>query len=162
MAAPTQQVQVSSWRIGTRRHGARLPLPWYGVSVGVLLHLYRWLVLVVAQPSSWITALGALVFGIVLLCALSAAHLALHAPHSWRWRAPALGAFTALGETIASLVLTLAHQERVGRTVATLGDWPQMALNILLTRVLVVSLFALVLAIVFTALQKTTGFRTEK
>lgn len=142
---------------GIRTH--RLPLPWYGTATGVVLHLYRCFVLAVIVPRGWGAVIGTLALGVVLLCAASAAHLANHAPHSWRWRAPALGAFIALGEALTSLVLIAAGAERIGRATAVWGDWPQLALSILLSRVLVVALFALVLAVMVKALTTRTEGR---
>jgi hypothetical protein len=129
--------------------------PLYGISVGVVSRLYRWIVLSLLVPHGDTLILFEMGFGIALLCALCAAHLANYPLPHWRWRAPALGAFAALGESATSLVLTLAHEERLIRLTATLADWPGTALNILLTRTLLISLFALVLSGVVLALRKT-------
>ena len=65
------------------------------------------------------------------------------------------------GETIASLVLTLVNQERVGRSLATLGDLPGTALNTIATRALIVALFAAALAVVVVGLRKGEEVRSE-
>jgi hypothetical protein len=131
-----------------------LSLPWYGFGTGVVLRMYRWFVLALLVPDGWAMLLGLIAGGVVLLCALSAGHLANFTLKSWRWRAPALGVFVALGEAVTSFGLTLVHQERMGRSIATMADWPSAALNALVTRVLIVSVFALVLSIMVLALRK--------
>jgi hypothetical protein len=127
---------------------------WYGVAVGVAARLYRWFVLAVLVPRGTQQVVLELGVGAALICALSAVHLANYTLKRWVWRAPALGAFIALGESATSLVLAFAHQERLGRGVATVADWPNTALKILETRVGLVSVFALVLAGVVAILQK--------
>jgi hypothetical protein len=131
-----------------------LSLPLYGIACGILVRLYRWGVLALVTPEAWGAILIAIAVGVTLMCALATGHLANFTLRSWRWRAPALGALIGAGESVASFVLTLVHQERVGRTIATLGDWPGTALNAVATRTLIVSLFALALAAVVVGLRK--------
>jgi hypothetical protein len=138
----------------TRLRRISLWLPGYGIGIGVVVRLYRWGVLSVIAPEGWGAVLGTIAIGVLLICALATGHLMNFSLPSWKWRAPALGAFLALGESAMSLVLTFLHQERLGRALATVADWPSSALNILLTRVLVVSLYALVLAAVVVALRR--------
>ena len=132
-----------------------LSLSWYGVGIGIVVRLYRWGILSFVVPATWGLILASISGGLILLCALSVGHLMNFTVRSWRWRAPALGAFITLGESATSLVLILVHQERMGRALATLSDWPREVRDILVTRVVAVSLFALVLAAVVLALRKT-------
>ena len=150
-------VHTIEWKIEEQAAWRRLTLslPWFGFASGIVLHAYRWAALSAFAPRGPGAILVEVAVGVALMCALTAAHLANFTLRSWRWRAPALGAFIALGEGGASLALTLSHQERLGRAAATLAEWPAGALTILLTRVLVVALFALVLSVVVAALRRT-------
>jgi hypothetical protein len=148
--------EQTAWRRFT------LSLPWFGVASGVALHAYRWGALSTLVPRELSVVLAEVAIGVALLCALTAGHLANYTLRSWRWRAPALGAFIALGESATALVLTMLHLERLGRAEATLADWPASVLTILLTRVVVVSLFALILSVVVAALRKTVERSEER
>jgi hypothetical protein len=145
-----------AWKIEhqTTLRRLSLSLPLYGIVCGFLLRAYRWGALALVAPSSWVSIVATIAIGVVLMCALATGHLANFTLRSWRWRAPALGALFGVGETIASLVLTLLHQERVGRTLATTADLPGTALTAIGTRALVVSLFAVALAAVVAGLRK--------
>ena len=152
-----------AWQIEhkTRLRRFSLSLPLYGVGCGILVRLYRWGVLTLATPEAWGAILVSIAVGVALMCALATGHLANFTLRSWRWRAPALGALIGAGEGIASLVLTLLHQERVGRSLATMTEWPGTALNAVVTRALIVSLFAAVLAVVVVGLRKTEEEKSE-
>jgi hypothetical protein len=145
-----------AWKIEhqTRLRRVVLSLPWYGLGCGVILRAYRWLVLTALAPAGWGSILITITIGVVLICALATAHLANFTLRTWRWRAPLLGAFFGLGESLASLVLTLLGQERMGRSAATLAEWPATLLNVLLTRTVIVSLFALALGAVVVGLRE--------
>jgi hypothetical protein len=138
-----------------------LSLPLYGIACGILIRLYRWGVLALITPEGWGAILITIAVGVVLICALATGHLANFTLRSWRWRAPALGALIGAGEGLASLVLTLVHQERVGRSLATMGELPGTLLNAVVTRALVVSLFAAALAVVVVGLRKGEEERSE-
>ena len=137
-----------------------LNLAWYGVGIGVVMRLYRWGVLVAIAPESLGAVLGTIGFGVILLCVLVTGHLANRSLKSWPWRVPAIAALITLGESVTSLVLTLLHQERLGRGPATLADWPGSVVSILVSRVLIVFVFALVLSGVVVAIRKAAD-RTE-
>jgi len=139
-----------------------LSLPWFGFASGLVLHAYRWAALSALVPRQLGVILAEVAIGVALMCVFTTGHLANYTLRSWRWRAPALGAFIALGESVAALVLTLLHMEQLGRADATLADWPASVLTILLTRVVVVSLFALVLSVVVAALRKTVERSEER
>ncbi len=138
-----------------------LSLPFYGLGCGVLLRLYRWGVLALVAPEAWVAILATIAIGVAIMCALATGHLANFTLRSWRWRAPALGALMGAGETLASLVLTLVNQERIGRSLATMGDLPGTALNTIVTRALIVSLYAAALAVVVVGLRKNEETKSE-
>ncbi len=126
----------------------------FALLTGFALRGYRWMVLAVLQPDRALLLVIAVLAGVAMLGAMAAGHLANYPLRSWKWRAPAFGALAAAGESLASLTLTVLGQERVGRSVATWADWLPMSLTILITRVLVVALFAAVLAVVVHVVQR--------
>lgn len=141
--------ELSAWRrLSVSRLGS-------GVAIGVIVRGYRWLMLTLFPSPSGALVLVLLVSGLALLCGLATLHLANFTLRSWRTRAPLLGVIIALGEAATSLVLVALGQERIGRVVATFGDWPSIAFGILYSRLIVVSLFALVLAAAVLVLRKT-------
>lgn len=145
-----------AWRLEEpsflRRLTLRL-LP-YALTVGVALRLYRWAVLTLLAPEGPLLLIVAVVLGTGVLGALTAGHLASFPLLAWKWRAPLFGVCVALGESLTSLLLTLAGQERVGRAAATLADWLPNTLWLLATRVAVVAAFAAVLAVVVHLVQR--------
>lgn len=146
-----------AWKIEELTAGRRLvlALPLFATGAGVVLRLYLWAALGAAAAWGWAVVLVVLIAGVAMLCGLATLHLANFTLRAWRWRAPAFGAYVALGEVATSLVLTLLGQERVRGVTATLADWVPTSLTTLVTRVVAVSLYALVLAAVVTALRRT-------
>ncbi len=126
----------------------------YALLTGVVVRAYRWLVLAVLQPDRALLLVVAVVVGIAVLCAMAAGHLANFPLRSWKWRAPAFGALVAAGESIASVGLQLLGQERIGRAIATWADLVPMTITTLLTRVVVIAVFAAVLAVVVQLVQR--------
>lgn len=153
MAFPRHTQQWSVTELSGARRLA-VSLPWFGMLIGVVLRAYRWAVLAFIPATSGALVLAALVVGLALLCGLSTLHLANYTLRAWRGRAPALGAFIAVGESAASLALIAVGQERYVRAAATFADWPGAAFGILYSRVLVVSLYALALAAVVIVLRR--------
>lgn len=115
---------------------------------GVTLRLFRAVVLSIATPSGWLALGASFALGLVFLLGMAAAHLGNFPVHRWLWRAPAFGALTGTAEAITSLVLVAVGREPLGSARATLRDWPSMAFNMVVTRTVVICLFALVLAAV--------------
>ena len=115
---------------------------------GVALRLYRALVLSLIAPSGWLVLGVGLAVGLVFLLGMAAAHLGNFPVQRWLWRAPAFGALAGAAEALTSLALVAMSREPLGSTRATLGDWPSMAFSMIVTRTVVICLFALVLAAV--------------
>jgi hypothetical protein len=138
-----------AWRLEEPSLLRRLTLAIVPVALvtGIALRLYRWSILALLQPDGPLLLIVAVLVGLSFLGAMSAGHLANFTLRSWKWRAPVFGLTVAVGESAVSLALTLLGLERVGRSTASLGDWLPMSLTTLVSRVLVVSLFALVLAV---------------
>jgi hypothetical protein len=78
---------------------------------------------------------------------MATVHLSRFPLREWTWRAPAFGALESAFESIVSLGLILANREPLGTGAATLGDWPGIAGTIFLRHVIVISAFALLLAL---------------
>jgi hypothetical protein len=152
-AFPRESIAWHLERVTTLRR-LSLSLSFYGVVVGVLARTYRWVALTVIAPTGLAGILGSISVGVVLICGLAALHLANFTLKSWRWRAPALGAVIGVGEMATSLGLTALGQERLGRAVATFADWPGSAVSVVISRTVVVTLFAAVLAAVVVALRR--------
>lgn len=115
---------------------------------GVALRLYRALVLSLVAPSGWLVLGAGLAVGLVFLLGMAAAHLGNFPVQRWLWRAPAFGALAGAAEALTSLALVAASREPLGSTRATLRDWPSMALSVVVSRTVVICVFALVLAAV--------------
>ena len=113
---------------------------------GVVVRLYRAVVL--THPSASGLYLGTmflLASAFVLL--MATVHLSRFPLREWTWRAPAFGALESAFESLVSLGLILANREPLGTGAATLGDWPGIAGTIFLRHIIVISAFALLLAL---------------
>jgi hypothetical protein len=144
-----------AWRFEERTLLQRVTqsLPAYGLGIGVVARLFRWAALALWAPVGWPAVLGTIIVGLVIIAGLATGHFANYSVRSWRWRAPALAAFIALGESATSLLLIILGKELGGRALMTIADWPGAAINILLTRELAVCAYAAVLAIVVITLR---------
>jgi hypothetical protein len=128
----------------------------YALVTGVVLRLFRWFVLAVLQPASPLLFLAMVLVALALFATLTAGHLANFTLKSWRWRAPLVGLLVAVGESLTSLGLTALGTERIGRTdIATYADWLPSTLLILWSRVILVVIFAIVLAVTVTVMRRT-------
>jgi len=114
---------------------------------GVVVRLYRALVLVNVGNSSAITIGVMFLLGASFVLLMAAVHLSRFPLKQWTWRAPAFAALESAFESLVSLALILAHREPLGTGGATIGDWPAIAGNILLRHVIVISVFSLLLAL---------------
>jgi hypothetical protein len=122
-----------------------LSLAEMAVLTGIVLRLYRAVVLPYG-PTSWLYLGGALVLGILLLCAMTTAHLANFTVKRWLWRAPVFALVEVAAESATSLLLIWFGREPRGSARAEWSDWLPMAADTLWTRELVVCLWALFLA----------------
>lgn len=114
---------------------------------GVVVRLYRALVLTHASGDRalYLGAMFLLASAFVLV--MAAVHLSRFPLRQWTWRAPAFAALESVFEGIVSLGLILAQREPLGTGAAALADWPAIAATILLRHVVVISAFALLLAL---------------
>ncbi|MFN2565707.1 MAG: hypothetical protein ABR499_11980 [Gemmatimonadaceae bacterium] len=116
-----------------------------GLLTGVVIRLFRSLVLTHGS-NSWVYLGGMFALGAIFLFAMATAHLANYPVRRWLWRAPALALLVTVGEMATSLVLIVAGREPTGTVRAELGDWPGMAVSVLLFRMTAVCGWALLLA----------------
>lgn len=127
------------------------------VSMAVLtgggLRLYRAIVLQFGWSDSWLWVAGTFIAGAAFLFLMATLHLGNYSPRSWWWRAPIFGLLEAATEIAVSLVLTVLGLEIVGSIEATFEDWAGTAARILFFRVVGITLFAAMLAVVSTVVR---------
>jgi hypothetical protein len=138
-------LDTHDWHIHEPAPIRRLSLSLVGMAVvaGVVIRLYRLMVLAYAG-GGWL-ALG-IIGGWIILLALATLHLGNYPVRHWLWRAPLFGAVEAATELAVSAALTAAGLERMGTAYAHWHDWWQSLTWVLVTRVVVVCLFAALLA----------------
>jgi hypothetical protein len=114
---------------------------------GILVRLFRAVVLTHADGDSglYLAAMFLLGGGFVLL--MATIHLSRFPLRQWTWRAPAFAVLESAFESIVSLCLIAAHREPLGTGAATFRDWPGIAATILVRHTVVLSLFAMLLAL---------------
>lgn len=141
--------QTIEWRVRELSSLRRLAVSLVGMAVitGVVVHLYRWLVLSYRPASLWLFFAAAAVF-VILLLGLATAHLGNHTVRQWIWRAPLFAIVESVTEAVVAALLIAAGVERVGSQLAKWQDWPSLALHIVIRRTVAIVIFALILAVV--------------
>jgi hypothetical protein len=112
---------------------------------GVLVRVYRSLVLTHGTNSFWYIALTMTAWGVFMIF-MATAHLANYPLHHWLWRAPAFAGLEVVGEMTASLFLIWLGREPNGTVRAQFGDWPGMTMRAALYSGLIVILWTLILS----------------
>jgi hypothetical protein len=125
------------------------------VITGVVLRLYRALVVTQGPSGSWLWAGGTFAFGLLLLCAALTFHLANYPVQRWVWRAPAFALVEVAAEAVTALALIWLGREPFGTSRAVWADWLPMMGTTLLTRMVTVMAWALILAGVVTLVRRT-------
>jgi hypothetical protein len=115
-----------------------------GIVTGIVARLYR--MLVHGRATSGTGTAIALTFGAVFLLMMTAFHVSRFPIRDWLWRAPAFAAIEGAAEMVVSLLLISMGREALGTGAARFSDWPGIALNTIVWRVITISLFALLLA----------------
>lgn len=128
---------------------------------GVVLRLVRVLALGHASSSWWFVG-GAYAVGIFLLLGMVTAHLANFPIRQWSWRAPAFAVVETIGESITSAALLAIGRERLGTARASWHDWPAMISGTLAWRLVVIALWALLLAGVVTLVRRVVAARRKR
>ena len=140
--------QTVAWKLEEPPAFRRLTLSVVEMAVltGVVLRLVRSIALTQGPADSWLYLGGAFALGIIVLFGMATAHLGNYPITHWLWRAPAFAAIEAAAELLVSLPLIAAGREPMGSGRATFADWPAMALETVITRVVMMIVFAAVLA----------------
>jgi hypothetical protein len=117
-----------------------------GVATALLVRPYRALTLSVGPTDSLLYVGAAFIVGQVIVLGMATLHLGNFTLRRWLRLAPIFAITEAATEAVLSLLLIAIGMERLGSTRAVFADWSGIAFNILLWRVLVVLLYALLLA----------------
>jgi hypothetical protein len=127
-----------------------LSLPLMAILTGAGLRTYRAIVLQFGWSDSWLWIAGTFVGGAVFLFIMTTLHVGNYAQREWWWRAPLFALIEAGTEVLVSLVLTILGFEVVGSISATVEDWQSISVRIFFFRVVGITLFSVVLALVST------------
>lgn len=117
-----------------------------GLLTGLITRLYRALTLSAGPMSSMLYVGMAFVLGQMLILGLATVHLGNFTLRRWLYLAPVFAIAEVIAEVLVSLALLAAGLERLGSRQAVFGDWPGIALSTLLWRLLVIVLYATLLA----------------
>lgn len=147
---PFMPPRVIDWQLEEPAAFRRLSLSVGGMGVltGVLVRVIRVAGLTLAGAEDWWLIIATLTLGGVLVAVLATAHLGNFPVSQWIWRAPLFGTIVGFTEGAVSAALIAAGLERIGSERAGWGDWPSLLVNAVLRDIIIVTLFALVLAAV--------------
>jgi hypothetical protein len=112
----------------------------------IIARLYRMIVL--SRSVSPMNAALAFAVGALFLLLMAVLHLSRFPLRDWLWRAPAFAAAEGVFEMAVSLALIAISREPLGTGAANFHDWPGMALSTIAWRVVTISLFAALLALI--------------
>ena len=114
---------------------------------GIVARLYRMMVL--SRATTPTNAAIALTIGAVFLLLMATLHLSRFPLRDWLWRAPAFACAEGVAEMLVSAILIWTGREPLGSTgAAHFHDWPGMASSTIIWRVVVISVFAALLALI--------------
>jgi len=115
---------------------------------GVVMRMFRAVVLTHGSPTSNVYLGASLVIGTVFLLGMATLHLGRFPVRDWPWRAGLFAVFETVGEMATSLLLILLHREPWGTARAEFHDWQPMARGVFFWRLVAVLTFALLLGAV--------------
>ncbi len=115
---------------------------------GIISRIYRAMVLSRSESPSGTYIAVTLTIAAVFLLAMVSIHLSRFPLRDWLWRAPVFAAAEGAAEMLASAVLIALAREPLGTGAAHFHDWPMMFVRTMGWRIVVISLFALLLAAV--------------
>jgi len=114
---------------------------------GIVARLYRMMVL--SRATTPTNAAIALTIGAVFLLLMATLHLSRFPLRDWLWRAPAFAGAEGAAEMLVSAILIWTGREPLGSSgAAHFHDWPGMAASTIIWRVVVISVFAALLALI--------------
>lgn len=131
-----------------------LSLPQMALIAGIAMRLWRSFALTHGSPDSWAWVGGTFLAGVAFLCLMVTLHLANYTLRNWTWRAPLFAMFESGSEIVTSLALTALNLEPLGADMAEMADWLPTATRIVFWRLLGLSLFTLVLAVVVSVVRR--------
>ena len=131
-----------------------LSLPYMALLTGVPLRLWRSYALTHGAPDSWAWVGGTFLIGVVFLFLMVTIHLGNYTLRNWTWRAPSFAILEAGVEILMSLALTTFGLEPLGADRAELSDWLPESVRTLTIRLVGITLFVLVLAVVVSNMRR--------
>ncbi len=149
---PRQTVQITQFEEPSALRRLSFSLVEMAVITGVLLRIYRSLVL--THGSNSLVYVGGLALGLVFLFAMLTAHLANFTLRRWVRRAPLFALVEVATEAATSLLLILLGREPNGTVRAVLADWPSLVSETLLYRLTAIALWTLILAAAVTIVRR--------
>lgn len=130
-----------------------LSLPLMAILAGAGLRSYRAVVLEFGWSDSWLWIAGTFMGGAFFLFLMATMHLGNYPVRAWSWRAPLFALVESATEIAVSLALTLFGVERIGSLPATIEDWQGTSMRILFYRLVGITGFAVILALVSTVVR---------
>lgn len=132
------------------------------VLTGVVLRLYRALVLTSGPAESVLYLGGVFAIGTMLLLGGATLHLSHFTIRHWWWRAPAFAVVEFAAEMVTSLFLIWAGLEPFATGRAQIDDWwSDIATQTLAWRLVPISLYALFLAVIVYAVRMVVQRRED-
>lgn len=118
------------------------------IITGLLIRVFRAFLLTHAGNDQPILLGAGFLIGAVFLFAMATLHLGNFPLRHWVWRAPLFALLVAATEMAVSAGLIAIGREPLGTARATFADWPGMALDVALLRLVATSAYALALAVI--------------
>ena len=118
------------------------------VITGLLIRVFRAFLLTHAGDDQPVLLGAGFLIGAVFLFAMVTLHLGNFPLRHWVWRAPMFALLVAATEMAVSAGLIGLGREPLGTARATFADWPGMALDVALLRLVATSAYALALAVI--------------
>ncbi len=115
---------------------------------GIVSRLYRAMVLSRSDGLSATYVVVTFSIGAIFILLMASLHLGRFPLRDWIWRAPGFAAAEGLVEMVTSAVLIALSREPLGTGAAHFHDWPMMLARTVGWRIITISLFALLLAVV--------------
>jgi len=123
---------------------ARSPVELAAIT-GILIRLFRAVIFTHGPADSFAYLASAFALGVVFLLTMATLHLGRFPVREWPWRAALFAIVETAAEMGASLALIALHREPWGTVRAEFEDWQPMAVGVLFWRLVIVTLFALIL-----------------
>src|SRR5687768_10903109 len=118
------------------------------VITGLLIRVFRAFLLTHAGDDQPLQLGAGFLIGAVFLFAMVTLHLGNFPLRHWVWRAPLFALLVAATEMAVSAGLIGIAREPLGTARATFADWPGMAVDVALRRLVATSAYALALAVI--------------